>query len=61
ITIEHNSLVGGVGQLIRTHLGNQGIEISNFGYPDNFIAHGDVKKLYKEIGFTAEAILNQIK
>jgi 1-deoxy-D-xylulose-5-phosphate synthase len=58
VTIEHNSLTNGVGQLIKNYLKSQ--PLLNIGYPDSFITHGNVNKLYEEIGFTAQAITEKI-
>ncbi len=58
VTIEHNSLTNGVGQLIKNYLKSQ--PLLNIGYPDSFITHGNVSKLYEEIGFTAQAITEKI-
>lgn len=60
VTIEHNSQVNGVGQLIASYLKESSSKIMNIGYPDSFVAHGNVNKLYQEIGFTKEAITEKI-
>jgi len=59
VTIEHNSAVNGLGQLIKNYLNST--SVLNIGYPDNFVTHGNVRKLYQEIGFTAPAITEKIK
>lgn len=60
VTIEHNSVMNGVGQLLSNYLKQSSTKTLNIGYPDNFIAHGNVNNLYQEIGFTPEAITEKI-
>ncbi|MBI9031654.1 1-deoxy-D-xylulose-5-phosphate synthase [bacterium] len=66
VTLEHNSRVNGIGQMISNYLSSSSTSTStstsvlNIGYPDNFVTHGDVHKLYQEIGFTSEALTEKI-
>ena len=60
VTIEHNSIVNGVGQLISNYLSSSSTSVLNIGYPDSFIAHGNVNLLYQEIGLTPEIIKEKI-
>jgi len=62
VTLEHNSRVNGIGQMISNYLSSSSTSTSvlNIGYPDNFVTHGDVHKLYQEIGFTPEALTEKI-
>lgn len=59
VTIEHNSVVNGLGQLVKNYLNSS--SVLNIAYPDNFVTHGNVTELYQEIGFTAQAITEKIK
>ncbi len=60
VTIEHNSIVNGVGQLISNYLSSSSTSVLNIGYPDSFVAHGNVNLLYQEIGLTPEIIKEKI-
>jgi 1-deoxy-D-xylulose-5-phosphate synthase len=60
VTIEHNALKGGFGSMVKDYLAEEEVKVNTIGYPDKFITHGNVDKLYHEIGFTAEQIFNKI-
>ena len=62
VTIEHNSRISGIGQLISNYLNSASTKTStlNIGYPDSFVAHGNVNQLYQEINFTPQAITEKI-
>ena len=64
ITIEDNTLVGGlassINELIATkHL--KDITVRNFGYPDVFVEHGSVDELEKKYKLDEETIFESIK
>ena len=64
ITIEDNTLVGGlassINELIATkHL--KDITVRNFGYPDAFVEHGSVDELEKKYKLDEETIFESIK
>ena len=63
ITIEDNILKGGLATevnelIIKNNLEN--IKIKSFGYPDEFIKHGDVNKIEELYGLGVEGIVNEI-
>jgi len=41
-------------------LSAQAVTVHNFGYPDQFIAHGKTEQLLELIGFTAPQLLDKI-
>ncbi|MBT2693398.1 1-deoxy-D-xylulose-5-phosphate synthase [Bacillus sp. ISL-55] len=60
LTIEEAVLQGGFGSFVleTSHdLGYQHVEIDRMGIPDQFIEHGSVDKLLKEIGMTTEDVV----
>ena len=64
ITIEDNTLVGGLGSEIKELIANKNlnnITIKSFGYPDVFVEHGSVDEIEKKYGLDEESILNYIK
>ena len=58
ITIEDNMLAGGFGEKMRRKTGAE--NMLNFGWPDQFIEHGDCGSLYKKYGLDAESIAERI-
>jgi 1-deoxy-D-xylulose-5-phosphate synthase len=58
-TVEENSLIGGLGAMVKSILFGYGAEVECIGLPDKFIEHGDVKVLRKKYGFTSEAIADK--
>ncbi len=63
ITIEDNSIVGGVGSEIAEILLEMGkpIKFKKIGIPDRFIEHGDLENLRKLCGLTVENIVKTVK
>ncbi len=60
ITLEHNTVKGGFGQIVTSHFADTKNKVINIGYPDKFVTHGNVEKLYEEIGLTTSQIINKI-
>ncbi len=64
-TFETNAVIGGTGARIAQLLGSKACRVTNFGYPDSFVAHGKTEQLNELIGFTpaqlAQAIQNHLK
>lgn len=58
ITIEDNMLAGGFGEKMRRKTGAE--KMLNFGWPDQFIEHGDCDSLYRKYGLDAESIAERI-
>ncbi|MDR0978090.1 MAG: 1-deoxy-D-xylulose-5-phosphate synthase [Endomicrobium sp.] len=56
ITVEENSLIGGLGKSIRDVLFGTGADVECVGLPDKFIEHGSIKILREKYGFTPEAL-----
>ncbi len=63
ITLENNSLIGGFGTAILelASMQNKQQKILCLGYPDEFVTHGNTKKLLEELGLSPEGIAEQIK
>lgn len=60
-TFENGSIIGGVGSEINRLLNLSEAKVINFGYPDEFIPHGDTALLKERIGFTGKALSKQIR
>ncbi|MBD3241137.1 MAG: 1-deoxy-D-xylulose-5-phosphate synthase [Chitinivibrionales bacterium] len=61
ITLEPNSLAGGFGSAILELLTDTGLKrkpsLLRLGYPDTFVAHGNVTKLLQEHGLDSETLV----
>lgn len=62
VTIEDNTLVGGLASSIKELIAEKHIKatIRNYGYPDVFVEHGNVDELEKEYRLNEESITNYI-
>lgn len=63
LTIEEAVLQGGFGSAVLEFAHDNGFhhaEINRMGIPDQFVEHGSVKELWKEIGLTTEEIVKKI-
>ncbi|KOA20935.1 1-deoxy-D-xylulose-5-phosphate synthase [Clostridium homopropionicum DSM 5847] len=62
ITIEDNVLHGGLGSLVLEYanLLNYRASITNYGFEDKFISHGDVDVLYKLYGLDSDGLVEKI-
>lgn len=58
VTIEDNLLAGGFGEKFRRISGAK--EVLSFGWPDQFIEHGDCGSLYRKYGLDPESIAERI-
>jgi 1-deoxy-D-xylulose-5-phosphate synthase len=58
VTVEENTILGGVGSAVLETLEKQGIhkKILQLGLPDRFVDHGDPARLLKECGLDAGGI-----
>ena len=63
ITIEDNTIVGGLSSSIKELLidNNINTKIKSYAFPDNFIEHGSVQELREKYGITKENIIKYIK
>ena len=63
VTIEENTIVGGFGSGILELLQEQGLLRPTVvvGLPAAFVTHGDLAGLYREIGFTPEAVAERAR
>lgn len=62
VTIEDNTLVGGLASSIKELIAEKHIKatIRNFGYPDVFVEHGNIDELEKEYRLDETSITNYI-
>lgn len=58
ITVEDNTVCGGLGSIIENAIG---VPVTKIGYKDNIITHGDLKTLYKENHVDAQSIADEIE
>lgn len=61
ITIEDNTLIGGLGDAIARHLRGTDKRVFSFGFADAFIPHGDARGLFAEFGPNREDILTCVR
>ncbi|MCX6828125.1 MAG: 1-deoxy-D-xylulose-5-phosphate synthase [candidate division Zixibacteria bacterium] len=63
ITIEENSAVGGLGQMVGSYLEANGFKgrFLSFAIPDNFIHHGHRNKLLAEIGLDTDTLVEALR
>lgn len=62
VTMEENVLSGGYGEKVRQYVDTQKLPVTilNIGIPDEYVEHGNVDILRKEIGMDAESIVEKI-
>lgn len=62
VTMEHNAMAGGFGSGISEmlHSHERYPRINIIGYPDEFIPHGSMEQLKKDLGFTPEKLAQRI-
>jgi 1-deoxy-D-xylulose-5-phosphate synthase len=63
VTMEENVLSGGVGEKVRSLLGEKGCntKIMNIGIPDQFVTHGSPDTLMAMLGIDEKSIAQKIK
>jgi 1-deoxy-D-xylulose-5-phosphate synthase len=64
LTIEEAILQGGFGSAVLEYAHDHGYQqsiIDRMGIPDQFIEHGDVDELLKEIDFTTESVVQKLQ
>jgi 1-deoxy-D-xylulose-5-phosphate synthase len=62
VTMEENVITGGFGQQVQTYLSDKGYKgrVLKIAVPDEFVQHGSVTLLFKELGMDAESITERI-
>ncbi|GAA0795767.1 1-deoxy-D-xylulose-5-phosphate synthase [Clostridium sp. AF19-22AC] len=62
VTIEENVLTGGYGEQVLEYVSRArlGVHMLNIGIPDDYVEHGNVDVLRREVGLDEETIVKQI-
>ncbi|SFN94330.1 1-deoxy-D-xylulose-5-phosphate synthase [Pseudobutyrivibrio sp. JW11] len=62
VTLEENVITGGFGQQVQAYLDDKGYngQVLKIAVPDEFVRHGSVTLLFKELGMDAESITQRI-
>jgi 1-deoxy-D-xylulose-5-phosphate synthase len=62
VTMEENVVTGGFGQQVQAYLDDIGYkgQVLKIAVPDEFVRHGSVTLLFKELGMDAESITERI-
>lgn len=62
-TLEDNLIAGGFGSFVTKYLSDHNFkgEISNFGFPDQFIEHGKIDVLFEKYQLSAEQLTDRIQ
>ena len=56
VTVEEGSLIGGMGETVKSVLSGKDIKICSIGLPDKFIEHGKQKLIREKCGISVENI-----
>ncbi len=61
--IEENSVIGGLGDSVLSHLhqSHPAIRYAAFGLPDAFVTHGSMEELYREVKLDAASLAEKIE
>lgn len=61
--LEENSAIGGLGSAVIDHLNEKGMKqpVLKIALPDDFVTHGHIDDLYREIGFDTPSMTEKIK
>ena len=62
VTLEENVLTGGYGEAVLRFVNSCGLnaKVINIGIPNMYLEHGNVDVLKKEVGLTAENVVNRV-
>lgn len=63
VTLEDNTLVGGYGSAIAEFMSDKGYtshKLLRFGLPDNFVEHGNINDLYKQLKIDGESVAQKL-
>ncbi len=60
--IEENSVIGGAGSAVIDYmnLAHPGVRVGKFGLPDEFVTHGAMAELYREVGLDVTTLSERI-
>jgi deoxyxylulose-5-phosphate synthase len=62
VTIEDNTIIGGLASIVdETLINSDHNGVLHFGWGNNIIPHGTIKGIKKSVGFTSENIVFEIK
>lgn len=63
VTLEENVENGGIGQVVSGYICKKGLSLKqiNVSVPNQFVEHGDVKRLYQHIGMDEDTIIERIR
>ena len=63
VTIEENVITGGFGEQVLEYLAGvrPGVHVLNIGIPDNYVEHGNVEVLRRELGLDQDTIVAEIR
>ena len=62
VTMEENVASGGYGEKVRSYIGEKKLDanVLSISIPDQFVTHGSVDKLFKELGIDAQSIAEKV-
>ncbi len=62
VTIEENVLTGGFGEQVMEYVSRAslGVHVRNIGITDDYVEHGNVELLRKEVGLDCDAVVKQV-
>jgi 1-deoxy-D-xylulose-5-phosphate synthase len=62
VTLEENVITGGFGEHVQIYLSDNGYkgQVLKIAVPDEFVRHGSVTQLFKELKMDAESITERI-
>ena len=62
VTIEENVIIGGFGEQVIDYVSRSGLDVHvrNIGIPDDYVEHGNVDLLRKEVGLDRDTIIAQV-
>jgi 1-deoxy-D-xylulose-5-phosphate synthase len=64
LTLEEGVLSGGFGSSVLEYFAEHGVQdlaVDIMGIPDQFVEHGSVRELWKELGLTADGVCARIR
>lgn len=64
LTLEEGMLAGGFGSSVLEYFAEHGVQnlaVDLMGIPDQFVEHGSVRELWKELGLTADGVCTRIR
>ena len=63
VTLEENTILGGFGAAVLELLAKEGVMVPvlNLGIPDDFVTHGSIKELRRELGLDGPSLADRIQ